>query len=97
MKNEKITNKHIEEVARHLAQFMEFSEDEIAKALYKYEMDIDEDIDIYNIKNGVIKIYGDAIIFDTFNGEYEGINVRTMQYLNDYECYNLINPDFLLI
>lgn len=94
---EKIKNKHIEEVAAYLAQHMEFSEEKIAKALTKYEMDIEEDICMDNIKNGSIKIYGDAVIFGSAESEYEGINIRTMQYLNDYECYNLINPDFLVI
>lgn len=96
MENKNLKNEHIEEVAAYLAQFTKFSNDEIARVLYKYEKDI-EDIDIDALKNGIIKIYGDVIIFKTHVGEYEGINVRTRQYLNDYECYNLINPDFLLI
>lgn len=91
-----MNNKHIEEVAAYLAQHMEFSEEKIAKALTKYEMDI-EDICIDNVENGTIKIYGDVVIFGSVDKEYEGINIRTMQYLNDYECYNIINPYFLLI
>lgn len=97
MMNEKNTNKHIEEVASYLAQFMEFPKDEIAKALTKHEMDIDEDISIDNVKNGNIKICGDAIIFDIFDYGYVGVNVRTMRYLNDFECYNIINPDWRVI
>lgn len=96
MKNKKLTNRHIEEVAQHLAQFMEFTKDEIAKALYKYEMDIDEDICMDNLKNGIIKIYGDAIIFKSFEG-YEGIDVSSMRYLNDFECYCIMNPDWYVI
>lgn len=94
---ENLNNKHIEEVAAYLAQHMEFTEEKIAKALTKYEMDIEEDICIDNVVNGTIKIYGDAVIFGSVESEYEGINIRTMRYLNDYECYNIINPDFLLI
>ena len=97
MNNEKLTNKHIEEVAQHLAQFMDFTKDEIAKALYKYEMDIDEDICMDNVTNGIIKIYGDVIIFDDFDKEYEGIDVRTMRYLNDFECYCIMNPDWYVV
>ena len=91
MKNEKLKNKHIEEVAVHLAQRTKFSKEEIERDLYKYEMDID-DITLENIK-----IYGDVVIFGGVNTEYDGINIRTQQYLNDYECYNIINPDFLVI
>lgn len=97
MMKENLNNNHVKEVAAYLAQHMKFTANEIERVLIKYEMDIEEDICMDNIKNGIIKIYADAIIFDTLDGEYEGINVRTKQYLNDYECYNLINPDFLLI
>lgn len=97
MMNKNLNNKHVEEVAAYLAQHMEFSVDAITKALTKYEMDIEEDICMDNIKNGTIKIYGDVIIFDGTENKYEGIDVSTMQYLNDFQCYCVMNPDWFAV
>lgn len=97
MKNEKIINKHIEEVAQYLAQFMEFSEVEIKKVLYKFEMDIEEDIELDYVKSGLVYICNDVIIFGSSDGSMDGVDVRRKRYLYHEECEDLLDPELIYV
>lgn len=99
MKNEKLKNKRVEEVATYLTHYMKLSKEEIAKAIYKYEMVIEaiEDIDMRYLKSGLVYVCGDVIIFSHNNGAMTGIDVKSGRYLSDDDCVDLLDPEFYFV
>lgn len=84
----------IKEVAKKIAKDIPYTSEHICKILEKYSDRILIGINLYNIDNDSItwgNYYNDEYIIMFDCGEFQGINLTSDEYLDDYDCCRMLN------